>query len=33
MSECRNWCKSERKFIVRERPEDFEVIADRVSKL
>ena len=33
VSERRNWCKSERKFIVRERPEDLEVIADRVSKL
>ena len=32
-SECRNWCKSERKFIVWERPEDLVVIADRVSKL
>ena len=33
MSERRKWCKSERKFIIRERPEDLEVIADRVSKL
>ena len=33
VSERRNWCKKERKFIVWERPEDLEVIADRVSKL
>ena len=32
-SERINWCKSERKFKVRERPEDLVVIADRVLKL
>ena len=32
-SECKNWCKSERKFIVQERLEDLVVIADRILKL